>query len=139
MKSPATTNPTLTIPDGTSFAAVESSAESAGARMQFEITMPPDAIAPPRHTRPSQEETWTVLSGELSVQVDDDWRSLRAGDTLTIPPGTTHTLKNRSKETIRFRDVHLAPVDQTSCNAWGSSTYCLTAERRRKGTWHRGP
>lgn len=110
MKSLAT-NPTLTLPDGTSFEVVESDPESASARIDFEITMAPDAIGPPRHIHLSQEESWTVLSGELSVQVDDGWRSLCAGDRLTVPPGTVHTLKNRSKETVRFRDVHLPALD----------------------------
>jgi quercetin dioxygenase-like cupin family protein len=59
------TNPTLTMPDGTTFEVVESDSESGGARMEFEITMAPDAIGPPRHIHPSQEESWTVLSGEL--------------------------------------------------------------------------
>ena len=110
MKSLAT-NPTLTIPDGTSFEVIESGSESAGARVEFVITMAPGAMGPPRHIHPDQEESWAVVSGELSVQVDDDWRSLRAGDTLTIPPGTVHTLKNRSKGTVRFRDVHLPALD----------------------------
>ena len=28
-----------------------------------------------------------------------------------VSPGTVHTLKNRSKETVRFRDVHLPALD----------------------------
>lgn len=102
---------TLTMPDGTSFAVVESSAESAGARMEFEITMAPGAMGPPRHTHPDQEEEWAVVSGELSVQVGDDWQALAAGGTLAIPPGTVHTLKNRAQDTVRFRDVHRPALD----------------------------
>jgi quercetin dioxygenase-like cupin family protein len=73
------TNPTLTLPDGTSFEVVESDSENRDARIEFEFTMAPDAIAPPRHIHPSQQESWTVSSGELSEQVDDaDPRSARA-------------------------------------------------------------
>jgi quercetin dioxygenase-like cupin family protein len=104
-------NHKLTMPDGTTFVVVESGAENGGARMEFEITMAPDAMGPPRHTHPTQEESWTVVAGELSVFVDGDWRSLSAGESLTISPGTVHTLKNRSQETVRFRDVHAPALD----------------------------
>ncbi len=101
----------LKMPDGSSFEVIESRADSGGARMEFEITMAPDAMRPPRHTHPDQQESWTVVDGELSVQVEDDWRVLGPGETLTIPPDTVHTLKNRSRETVRFRDVHVPALD----------------------------
>jgi len=112
---------TLTMPDGTSFVVVESSAESAGARMEFEITMPRGAMGPPRHTHPEQEEEWRVVSGELSVQVGDDWQALAAGGTLAIPPGTVHTLKNRSQE---FASATCTARHSTSRSTSRTSTRC---------------
>jgi mannose-6-phosphate isomerase-like protein (cupin superfamily) len=97
---------TLTMPDGTSFCIIKSAAESDGTRIEFEITMAPSAQGPPKHFHPQQHESWKVLAGELSVFVEDGWRTLRAGESLSIPPGTVHTLRNRSSGDVRFRDVH---------------------------------
>ena len=97
---------TLTMPDGTSFLIVESAADSAGRRIEFEITMAPGAMGPPKHVHPRQHERWKILEGELSVLLDGDWRTLGEGESLSIPPNTVHTLRNKSEGVVRFRDVH---------------------------------
>jgi quercetin dioxygenase-like cupin family protein len=107
----AATGDTLTMPDGTSFSIVESAADSGGRRIEFEIAMPPGAHGPPKHFHARQDESWSVLQGELSVFVDDAWRTLRAGESLSIPPNTVHTLRNRSAKLVRFRDVHEPALD----------------------------
>jgi mannose-6-phosphate isomerase-like protein (cupin superfamily) len=107
----AVTGDTLTVPDGTSFLIVESAADSASARVEFEITMAPGAMGPPKHFHPRQEESWKILEGELSVFVDEGWRTLAAGESLSIPPNTVHTLRNRSSGPVRFRDVHEPALD----------------------------
>jgi mannose-6-phosphate isomerase-like protein (cupin superfamily) len=107
----AKTGDTLTMPDGTMFLIVESAADSAGERIEFEITMNPGAMGPPKHFHPRQEESWNVLEGELSVFVDEEWRPLAAGESLSIPPNTVHTLRNRSSGPVRFRDIHEPALD----------------------------
>jgi mannose-6-phosphate isomerase-like protein (cupin superfamily) len=97
--------------DGTSFLIVDSAADSGGRRIEFEITMAPGALGPPKHFHPRQEESWNVLEGELSVFVEDNWRTLGAGESLSIPPDTVHTLRNRSTGVVRFRDVHEPALD----------------------------
>lgn len=99
------------MPDGTSFLIVESAADSGGKRIEFEITMGPGAMGPPKHFHPRQDESWRVLEGELSVFVEDDWRTLGEGESLSIPPDTVHTLRNRSTRVVRFRDVHEPALD----------------------------
>jgi mannose-6-phosphate isomerase-like protein (cupin superfamily) len=108
---PAATGDTLTMPDGTSFTVVESAADSNGKRIEFEISMGPGAMGPPKHFHPRQDESWRVLEGELSVFVDDAWRTLGEGESLSIPPDTVHTLRNRSERVVRFRDVHEPALD----------------------------
>jgi len=107
----AVTGDTLTMPDGTSFCIIESAADSGGRRIEFEITMAPGAQGPPKHFHPRQDESWNVIEGALSVFVDDDWRTLGEGDSLSIPPNTIHTLRNRSSDDVRFRDVHEPALD----------------------------
>jgi quercetin dioxygenase-like cupin family protein len=99
----AETGDALTLPDGTSFSIIESAAESAGERIEFEVTMNPDAQGPPKDFHPRQHESWRVLEGELSVFVEDAWQTLGEGSELSIPHGTVHTLRNRSAEVVPFR------------------------------------
>jgi mannose-6-phosphate isomerase-like protein (cupin superfamily) len=107
----AKTGDTLTMPDGTSFSIVESAADSGGGRIEFEIAMVPGALGPPKHFHPRQNERWSVRDGELSVFVDGEWRTLGAGESLSVPAGTVHTLRNRSSSVVRFRDVHEPALD----------------------------
>jgi glyoxylate utilization-related uncharacterized protein len=107
----AETGDTLTMPDGTRFVIVESAADSGGGRIEFEITMAPGAMGPPKHFHREQQESWKVLAGDLSVLVGDEWRTLGAGESLSILPDTVHTLRNRSSAQVRFRDVHEPALD----------------------------
>jgi hypothetical protein len=50
------TNPTLTMPDGTTFEVVESDSESGGARMEFEITMAPTPSGRPATSIPAKKK-----------------------------------------------------------------------------------
>ncbi len=102
---------TLKLPGGTTFEVVVSTADSDGERIEFEVTMPAAAMGPPRHYHPAQQESWHVLSGQLSVEVDGDWHALGAGDSFSVPPDTVHTLRNRSTDAARFRDVHEPALD----------------------------
>jgi quercetin dioxygenase-like cupin family protein len=99
------------MPGGTLFLIIESAAESDGERVEFEITMAPGALGPPKHFHPIQEESWKVLEGDLSVFVDNGWRTLSEGEALSIPPKTVHTLRNESDDVVRFRDVHVPALD----------------------------
>ena len=107
----ANTGDVLAMPDGTSFKLVQSDTDTGGARCEFEITLPPGAPSPPKHFHPRQTEWWTVQEGTLSVYVNGSWRSLRAGESVSIPAGTAHTLKNRSNGTARVLDVHEPALD----------------------------
>ena len=107
----AMTGETLRMPDGTSFLIVESAADSGGERIEFEIAMAPGAMGPPKHFHPRQDESWNVLEGQLSVFVDGEWRTLGERESLSIPPDTLHTLRNRSSRMVRFRDVHQRLLD----------------------------
>jgi quercetin dioxygenase-like cupin family protein len=98
---------TLTLPGGAEFRITRSASETAGERVEMEVTLPPGAPSPPRHFHPKQEEEWTVLAGTLSVYVDGDWRTLREGESASIARGKVHTLRNDSGDVVRVRDVHV--------------------------------
>jgi quercetin dioxygenase-like cupin family protein len=101
----------LETPDGTTFRLVEPASANGGRRVVFEIAMSPASPGPPRHVHPEQEESWTVRTGELTLIVGDEERTLRAGESLATPPGTVHTLANRSGAEVVFLDVHEPALD----------------------------
>lgn len=48
-----------------------------------------------------------MLEGTLSVYLDGRWRTLRAGESIEIPRGHVHTLRNRGDQQVRVLDVHM--------------------------------
>ena len=66
----------------------------------------PRFAGPPVHVHPHQDETYEVLSGVLDVFLDGRWRVLGAGETLTVPAGTPHTIRNLHDHEVRLVDVH---------------------------------
>jgi mannose-6-phosphate isomerase-like protein (cupin superfamily) len=104
-------DPTLTMPDGTAFRVVASTAETGGERVEIEVTLPPGAPSPPPHLHPHQDEEWRVLEGTLSVLLDDEWRTLRAGESLEVPRGHVHALRNRSDGVVRVLDIHVPAME----------------------------
>ena len=52
-----------------------------------------------------------MVSGTLNVCVGGEWRKLAAGESVTVPAGTPHTLKNESGEEVRLVNVHKPAID----------------------------
>jgi quercetin dioxygenase-like cupin family protein len=94
------------MPDGSVYAVEAAAAESDGDRVVMEFTLPPGSVAPPPHVHPTPAEEFGVLEGELDLMVDGRWRTLKAGESATVPPGVLHTFKNNCGETIRVHNVH---------------------------------
>ncbi|OLF13165.1 cupin [Actinophytocola xinjiangensis] len=63
------------------------------------------------HYHPYSEEFLYVVAGELTVDLDGQARTLRAGDALLVPPGTRHRLRNTGQVDVRavFQLGPLAP------------------------------
>ena len=56
----------------------------------------------PKHHHPDIEHEQYVLKGRYSVGVGDRVYKVREGDSIYIPPGTTHWYKNTGKEDAEF-------------------------------------
>lgn len=93
------------MPDGARYVLITPSAEVGGEYVEFEWIFKPGVFAPPPHLHPSQVEEYEVLEGEFEVMVDGSWRTLRAGESASVPIGVNHTFK-RPKEPVRVRNFH---------------------------------
>jgi mannose-6-phosphate isomerase-like protein (cupin superfamily) len=50
------------------------------------------------HVHPEQEEIYEVREGEIQVYLDKAWRTVKAGERVTIPKRTIHAFRNIGKQ-----------------------------------------
>jgi mannose-6-phosphate isomerase-like protein (cupin superfamily) len=76
---------------------VTTSAESAGSAIEIISTFPIKAQkAPPLHYHPIQDEHFEVISGELTLRIDNEVCYLRKGEKIFIPKKTKHSMWNEA-------------------------------------------
>jgi quercetin dioxygenase-like cupin family protein len=83
-----------------------STADTRGELLEAINVIGPDFAGPPLHIHPSAEESYAVVSGTLDVCVGGEWRKLVPGESVIVPPGTPHTLKNESGAEVKLVNVH---------------------------------
>jgi uncharacterized cupin superfamily protein len=66
-----------------------------------ENVVQPGWPGPPLHHH-AFDETFCIVEGELTFQVDDERIIGRAGDTLFVSGGAHHTLANLSRDSARY-------------------------------------
>lgn len=64
------------------------------------LEVAPNAPGPPEHFHEAFEETFTVKSGTISILVNGEKRTLKAGETISVPPMTMHKPFNETGETV---------------------------------------
>ena len=76
-----------------------------GVTVAFEFALPARSAGAPRHVHTRITETFTVVSGQLLVEVGARGQNsvLTAGESVTIKPGTPHSFRNASDESVVFR------------------------------------
>jgi len=57
-----------------------------------EATVPP-GLATQRHYHRASEELYLFTAGAGRMELGGEWRDVRAGDLVVIPPGTPHQLE----------------------------------------------
>jgi quercetin dioxygenase-like cupin family protein len=95
------------FPDGSVYDVEVPAHTTAGARTELLVTLAPRAITAPPHRHPSQAQECLVVSGELEALIDRQWRRLRPGESVGIPAGQRHTLRNPTDELSEFRLTHV--------------------------------
>ena len=66
----------------------------------------------PLHSHPESEQVYVIVSGEGTMLVEDEERSVRAGDTIFIPPGSRHAIRNKSGTELIFASAASPPFDE---------------------------
>lgn len=87
----------------------KTTADTGGASVAFDLFLRPSGAVDFEHFHARQAETFRVRRGVLSLRIDGQRRELRAGEELTIPPGTPHTLRNDTGEEIEI-EVEYRPA-----------------------------
>ena len=85
----------------------DTSARTGGKVSRVEIELEAGQAGPPAHVHAQQREIYTVEAGELTVSLDGDRRTIRAGESIEVTPGRVHTFANSSSEVVRFRADHV--------------------------------
>lgn len=81
------------------------SLDTDGAFVEMDVTAEPGSKTL-IHYHPEQEETYQVLEGTLEVLRDGQWRTVSAGESLTMPAGEVHGFRNVTDAPVRFLNVH---------------------------------
>lgn len=71
-----------------------------GEWLHTRLEVAPHGEGPPEHFHEHFTESFTVKSGTLSILVDGEKKTLKAGETITIPPMTRHKPFNETNETV---------------------------------------
>ena len=82
----------------------------------------PHAGGPPEHLHENFEERFTVREGTVSVLVNGEKKTLRAGESLTIPPMTPHRPFNEQIRSRLSRATRMStafrPISGTTCRKY---------------------
>ena len=70
------------------------------------IKTPAGAQGPPPHIHKEYKETFLIMEGEMEFFVNGTLQTLKAGESLDVPPGTLHTFTNKSNLPCKFVSIH---------------------------------
>jgi len=84
----------------------KSTADTGGERFEAINVVAPGFAGPPLHIHPHAEESYQIQTGILDVCLGGEWRQLGPGQSVTVPAGTVHTLRNPHAVEVRLINVH---------------------------------
>jgi quercetin dioxygenase-like cupin family protein len=98
-------------PIGATFHITKTAADTDGRALEMEWELAPRSSGTPVHIHPAATETYEVREGLFDVYVDGVWRTLRAGERITVPVGVPHTFRNASDGVTRVFNAHEPAMD----------------------------
>jgi quercetin dioxygenase-like cupin family protein len=88
---------------------LQTAADTAGEKLEFELALSPDGHVPGAHVHPEQEERFHVLEGTMKFRMGLRRIVAQAGDTVVVPAGRVHRFANGGDTTARCR-VEVVPA-----------------------------
>lgn len=76
----------------------QTSADTNGELLQFELFLKPHGFVPAEHIHARQQERPEVVSGNVRYRLGGSEEGLGPGEAAVLPPGTPHTLWNDTDE-----------------------------------------
>jgi mannose-6-phosphate isomerase-like protein (cupin superfamily) len=67
---------------------------------------PPKVQGPPPHFHNSYKESFLIIEGEMEFMVNGEVKTVKAGESVDIPPQTLHTFSNKSDVTCKWINIH---------------------------------
>ena len=62
----------------------------------------PAGASTQEHFHPRAEEIYFITHGIGRIRIEGEWRDVKPGDAIAIPPGKKHKLWNTGTETLRL-------------------------------------
>jgi mannose-6-phosphate isomerase-like protein (cupin superfamily) len=98
-------------PAGMWWEITHTTADTGGEYFEAINMLNPGFGGPPLHAHPSAAESYAVTQGSLDVCVNGKWQTLKAGESVTVPAGTPHTLRNVSGAEVRLVNRHAPAME----------------------------
>ena len=67
---------------------------------------PAQVPGPPPHTHQGYHEVFLVVEGEMEFMVKGEVKTVRAGESVNLAPGTVHTFSNKSDVECKWVNIH---------------------------------
>ena len=67
---------------------------------------PPHVPGPPPHSHNAYKESFLIIEGEMEFMVNGETKTLKAGESIDVPPNTMHTFGNKSDQTCTWINIH---------------------------------
>jgi len=81
---------------------IATSEQTEGRYFQCSTSIPAGDSGPPKHTHDRESEGFYVVSGTLSLIVENNEHVLQEGDYLNVLSGTAHTWINKSDKAVEL-------------------------------------
>ncbi len=88
---------------------LQTAADTAGERLEFELELAADGHVPGAHVHPAQEERFHVLEGEMTFRLGLRRIVAGPGETVVVPAGRVHRFANGGDGPARCR-VEVVPA-----------------------------
>ncbi|PKA99188.1 Cupin domain-containing protein [Flavobacteriaceae bacterium MAR_2009_75] len=97
------------------------------------IKTPAGVQGPPPHVHQEYKEAFLIVEGEMEFIINGKHETLKAGESLDVPPGTLHTFVNKGDVPCKFVSIHSPKgffkffkefgVDKNEANAFEKSVH----------------